>query len=111
MITTFLTEEEVNKFKSSTDKEINDLLVEVNHYFDKFLVQEKDYTIKRFFFKTEKRKLYTLYSLLNRAGEVQIINFCQDWNWSINTDVPKSYIVTYFLGILSGIDEMERRKK
>jgi hypothetical protein len=34
--------------------------------------------------------------------DAQVINFPQSHEWSINTMVDKSYIMTYFLGMLSG---------
>ena len=47
----------------------------------------------------------TIYTLYNYSGgiDAQIINFAQDHEWSINTDVTGSYIYSYFYGFLNGM--------
>src|ERR1700761_7758197 len=105
MICTWYNKEERDKLKSTSDKNINDLLKEVNVAFgDKYFIREFSISVKKLFRSTQTIKKYTLYSHLC-YDEVMCINFCQDWDWSINTQVSKSYIITYLLGIMSGYQQ------
>lgn len=109
MVTTYLRDSELEAFKTVPDKELNELLQEVNQKTGgKFLIEEHAYEQQTgflWFRKTKLVKFYTLYGVLS-LPEVQAINFCQEdkWpGWSINTSVTKSYIVTYLLGLLAGM--------
>lgn len=106
-MTTFLYDHELRDFTSFTsvqDKELNELFQEVRSKFDnKYLINERVFTTKKWFRKPISKTVYTLYNLLNKAGEVQVINFASDSPNSMNYYVPKSYIMTYFYGILTGM--------
>jgi hypothetical protein len=66
-------------------------------------------TRKWWFEKDEVELLYSLYALHDN-GDVQCINFCREWDWSINTDVPKSYIYAYFYGLLTGMGYAQQKQ-
>jgi len=108
MMTTFLYDHELRDFTSVQDKELNELFQEVREKFDnKYLIHERVFTTKKWFRKPISKTVYTLYNLLNKMGEVQVINFASDETKnsrnSMNYYVPKSYIMTYFYGVLTGI--------
>jgi len=105
MMTTFLYDHELRDFTSVQDKELNELFQEVREKFDnKYLIHERVFTTKKWLRKPISKTVYTLYNLLNKAGEVQVINFASDDSqYSMNYYVPKSYIMTYFYGVLTGI--------
>jgi hypothetical protein len=100
-IVSYYDEHELEKVKTVSNEELNELLLEVREKDDRYYLEEKTFMIKKWFRKPMKKTFYTL--LFNTGGcECQIINFCQDRDWSINTSVPKSYITTYFYGFLNG---------
>jgi hypothetical protein len=107
-IYTFIRMEEQQLMKTTGDAQINNLLKEVNSKMKfGFVISEREVTPRRRLFK--KPKPYNVYTLYGCSGgeDVQVINFCQDHDWSVNTVVSKSYIVTYLLGILAGLDRKE----
>lgn len=110
MIETYLTDEELERFKSVTDEELNKLLQEVNENFgDKYRIDETFYQYKKYFFsKPVKRVRYTLYAIMS-SPSVQCINFASDGKSSINTSVTKSYLMTYFYGLLTSKSVLIRR--
>ena len=57
--------------------------------------------------RIETYELYVEYT----DGEVQVINFAQESKSTIHTSVAKSYIKTYLLGILTGMNVRERQYK
>lgn len=106
-ITTWISEWEKPSLSKVEDKELDELFQEVRQEFPgKFLIQTTRYDRRTWFDKLtgnwiKTGKLYTLYVMLDDI-EAQVINFPpQEGNWSINTAVPKSYIMTYFFGLLS----------
>jgi hypothetical protein len=101
-ICTYITDSEKEQWTSVSDKEINRLLQEVRQIDPKCLIQERECTIKRMFRRPKTLRLYTVYNYVS-YGEAQIINFCQEHTWSLNTAVSRSYVITYLYGILSGI--------
>lgn len=112
-IETYYSEEEQVKYRTVEDKDINDLLIELNKRVgNKYFVRSFQIPIKKRFFNSwfRSRKYQTHYSVYASLGGMacQVINFCQDHDWSINTMVRKSYIVTYLLGILCGLDRKEK---
>lgn len=111
MIQTYLRPEEKEKMKSVGDKEIDELLKEVNEIFaDRYFISEQSRTEKPFLRKKRVLWYYSLYAQLLPDGmEVININFCQDHDCSINTLVKKSYIVTYLLGMLSGWEQSKNQ--
>jgi len=108
MICTYYGQDELDKMLSVSDKDLNELYAEIRKVFEgKYYLKEKTFIVKSLFRKTVERKVYTLlYQAAPNDMEVQVINFCQDHDWSINTKVTKSYITTYFLGLLNGIGKM-----
>jgi hypothetical protein len=111
---TYLSKSEIELAQTVSNKDINDLLQEVNKRFGlRYLVREFPHTEKRLFKKPVLHKYYSLYALhshikdlsaVKSVEEVQCVNFCQDHEWSINSTVKASYIITYLLGILCGAD-------
>jgi hypothetical protein len=106
MICTYLSKDEREKYTAVTDPDLNELFQEVREAFGTYYLYERAIKPKRGFFtswfeKPKEQMVYTLYAQLSH-DEVQIINFPRDWPYSINTGVPKSYIMTYFYGLLNG---------
>lgn len=101
---TWLRDDEFKKFETVGDEYINGLLQEVRSLADnRYLLQEKEGFRKTWLGKPKPYALYTLYIWL-QGSEVHVVNFCQDHEWSINSTVTKSYMVTFLLGILAGVD-------
>lgn len=109
MICTWLNEQEFEKYKQVSDKDVNDLLRDIRAIDDRFYINEVKVSMNRLFRKPVVKSYYTLYICLG-GMDVQAINFCQEHTWSINTSVSKSYMVTYLLGVLHGIN-IEMNKK
>jgi hypothetical protein len=107
MMCTYLSSWEAEKFTTVSNPELNKLFQEVRDAFPgKFLLRELMIQRRRGFFTSwfvsaKEETMYELYGVLS-LPEVQVINFCRDWEWSINSVVPKSYIMTYFYGLLVG---------
>ena len=106
MISSYYCQEELEKFTTVEDKQLNDLLQEIRNKISvHFYLQTITRTERPLF---RKPKVFVYYQMLlshtkrdlDTVQEVQIINFCQDHAWSINTIVTKSYVVTFFLGML-----------
>jgi len=101
MMVSYYNENELEAAKKVSDKELNELLQEVREVDSRYYLQERNVTTKKWLRKPITRTLYTL--LYNVGGmECQIINFCQDHEWSINGTVTKSYIHTLLCGFLNG---------
>lgn len=104
MITTFYSKHELENLISVSDIELNNLFQELriidNRY---YLVECKVKIYNGFFLKDTEKILYMC--LLCNNYECQVINFCQDHEGSFNTYVTKSYIYTYFLGIINGYNK------
>lgn len=109
MITTYMSDYELNLYTSVKDDGLNELFQEVRSKFvNRYFLREREIRVKKIFFRREITKtLYSVY-VLHSNGEVQCINFCREWDWSINTDVPKSYIYAYFYGLLTGVDYSQK---
>lgn len=102
MICTYLTESEFERWTKVSDKELDEIFQEVRTIFgNNYFISERKYTTKRWFRKPVEKTLYSLYVITHKP-EVQEINFCQEWEYSINTSVPRSYMITYLLGMLAG---------
>ncbi len=102
MIVSYYHEHELESAKRVSDLELNELLQEVRKKDNRYYLIEKEYVFKKWWFsKPLKKKLYTLLYNTNTI-ECQIINFCQDHDYSINTSVSKSYIHALFCGFLNG---------
>lgn len=107
MITTYLHPHEFKSYSSVKDKDLNELFQEVRSKFgDNYFLQEIEVTKERLFRVPITTTYYCLYARrrgnIPNDSEVQIINFARDHEYSISTDVPKSYIMTYFYGMLTG---------
>lgn len=106
MITTWISEHEVKEYSQVTDEELNELFQEVRKLFkNTYLLQENRIDTRNFWRKllgdtNPNIVVYTLY--VGSGIDYQVINFCQDHSWSINTGVRKSYIMTYFFGLING---------
>lgn len=109
-ITTWIFESEVNRYKSVSDKELNDLFQEVRSLDDRYYLSEREIEVKRLFRKPKKDILYTMYVRLFEE-DFQVMNFCRDTKWSINTMVPASYIYAYFYGFLGGLKSKIKETK
>lgn len=106
MITTWISEHEAKEYSQVKDSELNELFQEIRQTFkNAYLLQEHCFDTRGFWarlFRKPKQTFIT-YTLYAGAGiDYQVINFCQDHSWSINTSVPKSYIMTYFFGLING---------
>ena len=101
MISIWCSDNELEQFKTVKNKELNELLAEVRLLDDRYFLQENVHVQRKGFKKVE----YTKYTLLFRYNEIecQIVNFPQDAG-SINTVVTASYIFTYLLGLLTGLN-------
>ena len=110
MMCSYYNADELDMAKKVNDKELNELLQDVRAKDDRYYLQEKTFEVEQGWFKKPIQKTgYTL--LLNIGGmECQIINFCQDHEWSINGTVSKSYIHTLFCGWLNGFKRAENKK-
>lgn len=101
-IHTYIYDHEVVKWSHVSDKELDKLYQEVRALSgNRILLQEKEVVIKKFMRKPLIKVLYTLYNYTG-CMDAQIINFKQDHEWSINTDVTSSYIYAYFYGYFNG---------
>jgi hypothetical protein len=101
-ITTYLNPHEMDQYSHVSDEPLDKLYQDVRKLSNgRMLIQERNIEIKRLFRKPIKKTLYTLYHY-HGSAEVQIINFHQDHDWSINTDVTASYIYAYFYGYFNG---------
>jgi len=110
MMCSYYDEHTLERAKSVEDKELNELLQEVRKIDESYYLQENKKVVKRGIFKKPIEK--TSYTVLKklRGDECQIINFCQDTEWSINSSVSKSYIHTLFCGFLNGSKSTLRNK-
>lgn len=104
MMSTYYNDYELEKFKSVTNKELNELLQEVRKIDDRYYLQENLHITKKLFRKPVECLYYTLIFKYNGI-ECQIVNFAQDNKYSINMGVTASYIFTYFFGLLTGLNK------
>lgn len=101
-ITTYLSEHEKTTFRTIADKDILELIEEVEQKTGvRYLIQEYSREKRQWFRKSQIKKVYTMYA--DMGHEAQVLNFAQDHDWSINTCVTKSYVITFLLGILNGL--------
>lgn len=106
MMTSFFNESELEKMTTVPDQDLNELLQEVRLKFDnKYFVAERKFTTKRFLRKPIVTLRYMVLLQLRNDSECQVVNFCQDHNYSINSYVTKSYVYTLFCGLLNGFDK------
>lgn len=107
-IYTFLHEHEKQKYIAVSDYELNEVFQEVRKRTGKSYLLREFKGVKRvgLFRKKVEFIEYELYA--DCGFDAQVINFCRDWDWSINSLVPKSYIMTYFFGILTGLTISEQ---
>lgn len=111
MITAYYTKSELEAATKVSDKELNELLQEIREKDDRFYLIERKISFKPGLFK--KPTELTNYTLLLNTGnmECQMVNFCQDFDYSINIKVSKSYIYTFFVGWLNGYKRVDETKK
>jgi len=111
-ITTYISEYEKRELLTCGDQDIDQLLHEVREKTgDGWYIQAiKGYT-RRWFRKPLVNLFYTLYYAYEPGStEVQVINFCLDHEWSINTNVSKAHMVNYLQGYVCGLGHRERRR-
>ena len=103
MICTYINAWEIDKYKSVSDPEINELFQEVRDKFsNEYLIKEYEFITKRLFRKPRKEILYSLY-FITILPEVQVINFYVDGSGtSINGLVNKSIIMAMLYGMING---------
>ena len=107
-MTCWLSDDEFKKYRQVDDIEINELLCEVNKKTNNnFLIKERVFVVKKLFRKPQPKILYEMFCV-RLDSEVMVVNFCTERESSINTYVPKSYIITYLLGILTGLNHKAR---
>lgn len=100
-IYTYINDSDRERWSKVEDKELNDLFQEVRKLDKRFLLSCNDILVKRSWFrKPIIKKVYCLY--IDMGGDAKCVNFAQEHLWSINTDVAKSYIMTYFFGYITG---------
>lgn len=118
---TYFNKQEIDAFREIlTDKELLELLKEVNNRFDdRWTIREYDFVYRRGILgRKHIKKSFSIYYRLSqarhRAGmteEYQIINFAiPDRDWSINGTAPKELVVNYLNGMISGYDYLARQR-
>lgn len=107
-ISAFLTEDELRKFSSVNDIDLNNTLQWLRLYMgDCWFIQEVPYVKKKWLGKKESGIIYTLYykPISVEGTEVQIINFMPEHRLiSINTIVSKQILMSYLMGLTNGLD-------
>lgn len=101
MMTSFYNQYELDKGKTVADKDLNEVLQAVREFDCNFYVLERKFETKKRFRKPVEHIRYIVLNDLG-CGECQVINFCQDTDWSINSYVSKSYVYTFLCGLESG---------
>ena len=103
MMCTYLEEYEFEKYKTvPNDKELDDLLQEVNKEFGNHYLIEKRTIVTKKWFKKRTVNNYTLYGILSKP-EVQVVNLPQAvWIGKRSRDISRASIITYFYGMLNG---------
>lgn len=107
-ITTWISEHEWPSMSTVQDKELNEVFQQVRQkYPGKFLIQSHRYDNRTWFDRMTGNyirtgTIYTLYNMLNKI-DAQVINFPpgESNSFSINTSVHKSYLMTFFFGLLA----------
>lgn len=110
MIETYLSENDIKRFTSVTDQELNTLFQEVREKFDnKYYLEESTHVIKKMFRKPKEYTKYTLYydTIL---PSVQVINFPSE-KGGIRECADKSLIMALFFGLLNGLEQGNRKLK
>ncbi len=107
-VVTFLSNEEINLYKSVEDRELNTLFQEVrNTISNNYLIRTFEIKEKKWFSNPKIKYRYCLY--YNLGSEVQVLNFPDSEpyvSWMSSSDiVTKETIITYFLGLLNGFEK------
>lgn len=99
-ITTYLNEFEKMSYLACSDKDLNELLQEVNSKIGgegKYLIRERFFLTGRLWWKKVTKKYTLFYDY--KSVDTQIINFAGD-----GTSPKKETIENYFIGLLNGLD-------
>lgn len=106
MITTYLTQSEIEAYTSVEDKELNELLQHARRATDNcILIQDAgSVVIRRFFRANTVEKFYTVYWTIKDQDEEVIITNFYGGESSIRTVVPKAVLMHYLIGLLTGVD-------
>lgn len=102
MMTQYYSQYQLEVATTVKNEELNSKLQEVRSLNNNYYLIERTIKVKSGWFSKPKEK--TVYTLLYHIGgsECQLVNFDQESDWSINVEVPKSYIMTFFIGYLNG---------
>lgn len=101
-IYTYFSDNDQERYAKVSDKELDDVLQEVRRNFaNEYYIKEFITYRKRFLRKSIRVVKYELFHTDN-GFDARVINFAQNHDWSINTYVDKSYILSYLFGLLSG---------
>lgn len=106
MITTFLTQSEIEAYTSVEDRELNELLQYARKATDNCILIEvvRSVVTRRLFRANTVEKFYTVYwTNKDQDREVIITNFYGGES-SIRTVVPKEVCMHYLVGLLTGVD-------
>lgn len=106
MITTFLTQSEIEAYTSVEDRELNELLQYARRATDNCILIEvvRSVVTRRLFRANTVEKFYTVYwTNKGQDREVTITNF-YGGDCSINTSVPKDTVLNYLMGLLTGVE-------
>ena len=104
---TYLTDEEVKRYSSVSDKELDELLQELRAVDDSWAIQETT-AIKKGFWKNTEVKHYTLYYKVQHP-EWQVINLATPnggsvFHYELNS---REFIMNYIMGVLNGMQMAE----
>jgi len=110
MIELLITKEELQRYSSVADAELNELLKDVRELNPNIYVKEYSYRKKSLFKKCQIMTLYAL--MIDGQGGVQLFNFPpKDELGSINTHVTKQVLFTYLFGYYNGYYQSNKEKK
>lgn len=104
----YLRVEEMERYSTVSDKDLNELFQEVRTKFkNQFFISETVIKINKWFGPDFVKTFYTVYNNLER-GQINNINEVQCMIWynegsSINTGIEKSVLYAYFFGLLTNI--------
>jgi len=98
---TWLDENEFEKYKTLSDKDLNELLQEVRQIMPDIYVQEKNIIIKRLI---RSNKIITQYNVYHRSVGTEVR--CLNLNFSSN-----SHLFNYLCGLINGYNRKPFNKK
>ena len=110
MIELLITKEELQRYSSVADAELNELLKDVRELNPNIYVKEYSYKKKRLFKKCQTTTLYSL--MIDGDCGVRAFSFPpKDGQGSINTLATKQVLLTYLFGYYNGYYQSNKEKK